>query len=177
MKEVWKDIVGYEGYYQVSNLGRVRSLNRLVPHGKGDSMRFLKGKILNQTNTVGYKAVGLRKNNKVVFSKVHRLLAIAFIPNPEDKPCVNHIDMNRSNNIINNLEWCTYSENTIHFFENGRKAARNENHGLSKLSNEDVVNIKSRLKSGEKGITLAKEYVVTTATISRIKNGKIWNNI
>ena len=108
MKEIWRDIKDYKDYYQVSNRGRVRSLDRTINHGKGNSQRVLKGKVLSQIDTLGYLAVGIVKGSKKKFVKVHRLVATAFLVNSEDKPCVNHKDRVRTNNNLNNLEWCTY---------------------------------------------------------------------
>ena len=96
MQEIWKDIKGYEGLYQVSNLGNVKSLKT--------------NKNLYSSNAKGYRRVGLFKGKRKGYS-IHRLVAQAFIPNPENKPCVNHKDCNRANNNVNNLEWCTHKEN------------------------------------------------------------------
>lgn len=100
MKEEWRDIKGYEGLYQVSNFGKVRS-------DKGN----LKAQFKNRQ---GYFRVQLYKNNKGKHFSVHRLVALAFIPNAENKPQVNHIDENKENNIFTNLEWVTQSENHNH---------------------------------------------------------------
>lgn len=113
MQEVWKDITGYEGYYQVSNLGRVRSVDRMVK-GKKENLRFVKGRILQPNLSEGYLMVGLCKSGRQSTIRVHRLVAEAFIPNPENKRTVNHIDENKLNNTITNLEWATDKENCGH---------------------------------------------------------------
>lgn len=115
MKEIWKDIKGYEGLYQVSSLGNVRSLDRYKKNRKG---RYLqKGRILNKNyDKDGYLIVGLYKNGKGKTKKIHRLVAEAFIPNPEDKPTINHKNGIRSNNCVENLEWATMSENQLHAY-------------------------------------------------------------
>jgi len=102
-EEIWKDIAGYEGLYQVSNLGRVMSFKK-----KSNSL------LLSPSCSRGYLAVNLYINGNVKNPSIHRLVAIAFIPNPLNKPCVNHIDGNKLNNKLSNLEWCTYSENELH---------------------------------------------------------------
>ena len=116
--EIWKDIKGYEGLYQVSNIGRVRSVDRYVNHIGCKVIR--KGKILRPaTDTSGYHGVILSKNNIAKRYKVSRLVASAFIPNPQNKEQVNHIDGNKLNNNVVNLEWCTASENIEHAYKNG----------------------------------------------------------
>ena len=105
--EIWKDIKDYEGLYQVSNLGRIRSLDRLVKHAfKGYSR--LKGKIKPcRKNTHGYLNINLCKDGKAKTLLIHRLVAQAFLPNPDNLPEVNHKDENKENNRVDNLEWCT----------------------------------------------------------------------
>ena len=105
--EVWRDIPNYEGTYQISNMGRVKSKNRVNFQGKK-----LRCKILRQSkNPKGYYSVVLFKNGKRNRSVVARLVASAFLPNPNGKPCVDHIDNVKSNNLSSNLRWVDYSEN------------------------------------------------------------------
>lgn len=114
--EVWKDIAGYEGLYQVSNLGRVKSLDRFA-RVKGNGMQLKKGRIMAQkirSKSYPYLCVTLSRNNKTVVRPVHRLVAESFIPNLENKPQVNHIDENKTNNRADNLEWATPHENMHH---------------------------------------------------------------
>lgn len=108
MKEEWRDIIGYEGLYKISNLGNVYSYkyNRCLKPSGDD-----------------YLHVSLSKNKKVRPHNIHRLVAQAFIPNPENKPQVNHIDGNKCNNKVGNLEWVTATENTIHAYNNLGKVA------------------------------------------------------
>lgn len=109
IKEEWKDVVGYEGIYQVSNYGNVKSLARKICHGK---LCFIsKEKSIKLCLRGGYKTMCLRKNNFKKMIGVHRLVAMAFIPNPENKPFVDHIDGDRTNNAVRNLRWCTSKEN------------------------------------------------------------------
>ena len=122
MEEIWKDIEGYEGIYQVSNLGRVRSLDRLVPAAcalsKGNQVvNYLrKGVILKPhiAGKSGYQYVALSIGDKPKYCRVHRLVACAFIPNPDNLPEVNHIDEDKSNNRVDNLEWVTHIQNEHH---------------------------------------------------------------
>ena len=106
MIEEWRPIEGYEGLYEVSNLGRVRSLDRYIKYSNGN-IHLHKGKMLSPTkDTVGYLKVGLYCNGKYKMFSVHRLVAQAFIPNPDNLPQVNHRDENPSNDNVDNLEWC-----------------------------------------------------------------------
>lgn len=117
MNEIWKDIKGYEGLYQVSNLGRVKSLSRIYKHnyfGRETKYKKSKDKILNVNKNQGYGHVILCKNGKCKQKLLHRILAKAFIPNIENKPNINHIDGNGLNNSLENLEWCTQKENVRH---------------------------------------------------------------
>jgi hypothetical protein len=134
-EEIWKDILGYEGFYQVSNLGRVRSVDRIVK-GKFGSIQHKKGVMLAPAiNTAGYYSVALTKNAKGKAFRVHRLVAEAFIPNPSNYPIINHKDENKLNNNVNNLEWCTYSYNTIYNNSIARRLSvknKNRSYGCEK---------------------------------------------
>lgn len=114
VKEEWRDIKEYEGFYQVSNLGRVRSIDRLALNKYGVRNKPLKGKILAQRTKDGYKIVHLSVDGVDKNEQVHRLVAKAFIPNPNNLPCVNHKDEVKSNNVVTNLEWCTIEYNNTY---------------------------------------------------------------
>lgn len=117
MDEIWKPVVGYEGLYEVSNLGRVRSVDRYVSFGRwGDNgqTRFRKSHLLSPKIDEGYYRVALSKDGVKKLFKVHRLVAQAFIPNPDNLPVVNHKDEDKSNNIVTNLEWCTIQYNSTY---------------------------------------------------------------
>lgn len=106
-EEIWKDIVGYEGLYQVSNFGRIKSFHK--------NKEYIKALTLNDH---GYSIVNLNKNKKQKTFKVHRLVSKAFIPNPNNYLIINHIDGNKINNNVDNLEWCTQSYNASHGWKN-----------------------------------------------------------
>lgn len=123
MKEIWKSVEGFEGLYEVSNLGRVRSLDREVRNRGGIAVK--RGKILSPKNVnTNYKAVNLWKKNKGYMRLVHRLVAIAFLPNPENLPQVNHKDEDPSNNNVNNLEWCDSAYNANYGTAIARRSAK-----------------------------------------------------
>jgi hypothetical protein len=117
MTEIWVDVEGYEGLYQVSNLGRVRTVERVVerPTGNFKQKQF----ILKEQKNGDYCVARLTKEGKRKIYCVHQLVAKAFIPNPENKPEVNHKDLDKSNNCVDNLEWATRSENMKHAYDNG----------------------------------------------------------
>lgn len=122
--EIWKDVQGYEGLYQVSNQGRVKSLERVAPNKHCVEERILKFK----KNRAGYFQVWLYKNNKAKVFLVHRLVAKTFIPNPVNLPQVNHIDENKINNCVSNLEWCT-SKYNVNFGHRTSKMSKAKTNG------------------------------------------------
>lgn len=110
MDEIWKDVKGYEGMYQVSNLGRVKSLERQIV---GIKSKYIRERILKQSpDGKGYMMAWLYFKNKRVSAKVHRLVAEAFIPNTENKPQIDHINAIKTDNRVDNLRWCTEKENS-----------------------------------------------------------------
>lgn len=116
--EIWKEIKGYERCYHVSNLGRVKSIGRLSENNFAGTI-FLEERILKHTNSHGYRSVVFSLFGKVKTMSVHRLVAQAFIPNPENKCDVNHINGIKHDNRVENLEWNTRSENCLHAFKTG----------------------------------------------------------
>lgn len=173
--EIWKDINNFEGYYQVSNSGNIRSLDRIITDcfGRKKSNR---GKKLSFGSTpTGYLFVGLRKEGFKTQQYCHRLVAHHFIPNPQNKETVNHIDGDKSNNNDWNLEWNTRSENTKHAYDNGLITGGEE--GVwSKLNNKQVFEI----RKNEKNLMnkdLALIYNVSPSTIGLVINRKTWKHI
>lgn len=110
--EKWKDVKGYEGLYQVSNEGRVKALSKSWVCGKG-VIHYRKEHLLKCVTSKGYLQVKLCKDGKINTLKIHRLVAEAFIPNEDNKPCIDHINTIRTDNRIENLRWCTYKENML----------------------------------------------------------------
>ena len=113
MREEWRPVVGYEGLYEVSNMGRVKSVERMKWNGKG--YQKIPERILKTIENIwGYLLVNLYQDGKMKSCSVHRLVATAFLPNPYNLPVINHRDENKQNNIVSNLEWCTYSHNNTY---------------------------------------------------------------
>jgi hypothetical protein len=183
--EVWKDIKDYEGIYQVSNFGNVKSLDREVaPNNRVPYWR--KGKICKQSKSnLGYMTVGFTVNTIKVNKYVHRLVAEAFIANMNDYPQVNHIDCDKTNNRMYNLEWCTNSQNHIHAAKNGlnklhlhRVAYSGEENGRSLLTKEQVLEIKQKyIPYKYSAKKLSKEYNVSESCITHILNNTSWKKI
>lgn len=171
MSEVWKDVVGYEGKYQCSNLGNVLSLLR------SKSNRGIR-KMALCMSADGYYQVGLRSVRGKKVHRVHRLIANTFIPNVLNKPYINHKNGIKTDNRIENLEWCTDSENKLHAYANGLMNREGEKHHLAKLSEKDVLDIRRKYVKNEYGYKrLAKEYSVDQKCIVKIINRENWNHI
>ena len=140
--EEWRDVIGYEGKYQVSNLGRVRSLNYM----RTGRVQILRHKI----SKYGYSIVTLIKGGKQKMYFVSRLVAIAFIPNPENKPCTDHIDTISSNNRVTNLRWVTHSENVRNPITYARCCALAKTRNLGRKTSEKTKQILRELNLGDK---------------------------
>ena len=167
-KEIWKPIKEYEGLYEVSNLGRVKRVGKSTNKTQADG-GLMKLRIEKQ----GYLRVQLSKNNYRIKYSVHRLVAITFLPNLKNKPEVNHIDNNRINNEVNNLEWVTQKENQQHSVHQDRHS-RGERHGNSKLTDKAVREIrKSKLTLS----ALGKIYGVNLTKIHAVKKYQTWKHI
>lgn len=168
--EIWKDVKGYEGLYQVSNIGKVKSLH------------YNKEKILaDRFDKKGYLSVRLFKNGKSKIFKTHRLVAQAFIPNPINKEQVNHINGVKSDNRVENLEWCTNYENCVHAHLNGLVAKPNphrcEDAYNSKLKVDDVIYIRKNYVPYSKEFNstkLSKKFNVSTSLVLSIAKGERW---
>lgn len=176
--EEWRDIPGYEGIYQASNTGRVRSLDRIVARDGQKPMRMT-GQLLKQNPNPrwGYMQVILHRSGSAKTWRVHQLIALAFIgPNPE-KLDVNHIDLNKTNNRADNLEYVTRRRNLEHAREHGLGDKRGEKHHSAKLSSEQVGEIRRRVASGEVARHLAVEYGIQPSQVSRIVSGKRWGHV
>lgn len=166
MKEIWKPVVGYENDFLISNKGRLKRIK---------TGNILKSNLVGKGYLACCVSLGDR-NNKKSF-KIHQLVAQVFIDNPDNKPIINHIDGNKLNNSIENLEWCTYSENTQHAYDNNLMTIyRGEDIKTSKLTEKEVLEIRDyygRLSSRK----VAKLYNVNKNAILNIWNRKSWKHI
>ena len=180
MKEVWKTVFGFDDYL-VSNCGRVKTKSRKLrylhavtgnEHFRISEERLMK--VYKNDNT-GYKFVQLYKNKKSKNKTIHRLVAETFIPNPDSLCCVNHMDGNKHNNRIDNLEWCTNEYNHRHATETGL-IAKGVNVASSKLNDRCVYAIKELLKIGFSHSQVAEVFNVSRSTITLINTNKTWVN-
>lgn len=157
-------IKGYEGFYSISTDGEIINCN---------NMRVVKQHI----STKGYPQVRLNRYGITKQVRVHRLLAETFIPNPNNYPVVNHIDGNKENNNIHNLEWTTISGNVGHAWGAGLNECRGSHNGRALLNDEKVIEILKLKKQGKMNKEIAVEFGVSPNAISSIVNGKTWTHI
>lgn len=171
--EEWRPVMGYESLYEVSSIGRVRSLGRVVTYPfRGGTKTITKSpRILSpETDKDGYRRVALADSDgKVKHHPVHRLMGIAFIPNPAGLPQVNHIDFIRANNVLTNLEWITPKGNTQHSLKDGRYAK-----GLTK---EIVLIIRSRHAAGERAADIGRDFGLGHDTVRKIILRERWSHV
>jgi len=177
MTEIWKDIEGYEGSYQVSNLGRVKSLNRVVK-SFGETTRKHNGRIMTPTiRSGGYFNLFLCRKSVCKIYKVHRIVAKAFCEGYKEELQVNHIDGDKLNNRSDNLEWCTAKQNSIHAFATGlNKGKKGEEHGNNRLTELEV----RKIKANEDKLTvrkLAKKFNVSEGAVNGILRGTSWRHL
>lgn len=180
MAEQWKAVAGFEGFYEVSNLGRVRSLSRVVKCSTGTGTRVWKGRLLALTpaTKLGYVNLHLHAGGKRRSTSAHVLVAEAFIPNPLGLPEVNHKNSKRADNKKSNLEWVTEAGNAVHGFKHGhRTVKKGSKQWMSVLITAQVKEIRQRFSAGETQQQLAKVFGVNQSVISTLVNGKTWKHV
>jgi YesN/AraC family two-component response regulator len=173
MKEIWKDIPGYENEYQVSNLGRVKSLERYVNHNYGGlKLVYEKYMKLSKSNN-GYYGLSLKRKRK----SIHRLVAITFIENKNNLPCINHIDGDKSNNCVSNLEWVNYSQNLKHAFDNNLRSSKGTKHPQCKLTEKEVKQIRELYNKGLDHKTIADMFSISKSYVGTIGRKITWKHV
>jgi len=179
--EIWKDIPGMEGVYQVSNCGRIKALERNIRLKNNRILPIKEHFVKGSKDTKGYLQLDANIDGKRIIKFIHRLVAESFLENPKNLEQVNHKDGNKLNNCADNLEWCTCIENIHHAWKNGlNKPLRGEKQGNHKLTEEQVIYIKTHYKKLDKKFgarALAKKFNVTTSPILLIVKGKSWKHI
>ena len=175
MSEIWAQIEGYEGLYEVSSFGRVRSIERAVRHRHG--LAIMKSKVLRLSiSNAGYAYVSLSKENRSKSFTVHRLVAKAFIPHC-GKPEVNHKDFDKSNNRTDNLEWASRSENHLHAMSAGKFDVNVNPSFGRKLNPAKVKEIRELRLSGISVREIALKYSIHTDTVYRVLAFKVWKQV
>jgi len=175
MEEIWKPVVGYEGLYEVSNTGKIKAIERALFY-RG-CYRVHKERVLNQeTYAQGYLRVTLSKNNLPKRRSVHRAVAQAFLPNPENKETINHKNGIKTDNSVENLEWATWTENNRHAIATGLNKNKGENGSGAKLKTENVLFIRES-KGSLTRYVLAEMFAISVSTIENIWYRKTWKHI
>lgn len=172
--ETWKEIIGYEGLYECSTHGRIRTVARgtICKNGRP---KTLGQKILTpHFNTNGYLWVYLHKGGVRRFWLIHRLIALTFVENPDSKTFVNHRSGVKTANVPENLEWVTRKENVSHAFRSGLMSHAGEKNSQSKLTVESVAEIRKLFALGVKRRELAKQFGISYSRIREIVNGTGW---
>jgi len=180
MKEIWKPIKGYELTYEVSNLGNVRSKDWMQKHSVSGGLFLKKGKPISirfGSTWNGYSSVSLKKNNKQVSLFLHRVIGEAFIPNPDNKPFINHKNGIKTDNRVSNLEWCTRSENAKHSFKIGLQCNKGQNHPRHKVTDKDVLKMRERYANGESSWKIFKSMNMSYTNVKDIIAGRSWSHL
>jgi hypothetical protein len=178
--EIWKPSPLAPAHVEVSNLGRVRTLDRLAPSSRDKQPTQLRaGKVLSpwMAKKTGYFLISVKEGDRRTKYLVHRLVASAFCTGFEPSLSVNHKDGDKTNNLPSNLEWVTLQRNTQHAWESGLVNLRGENQPTSKLTDDQVREIRARIAAGESCNSISKDYPVCPTIIYRIRDGEQWASV
>lgn len=173
IQEKWLPCPGFENSYEVSNYGKVRSIDRYISGRSG----LVKGQLIHSDlNQKGYPQLRLYKNNTKYVRNQHRLLTLAFIPNPNNLPQVNHIDGDKLNNHISNLEWISNSDNMSHAYKLGLRSSIGENNSNCKITDNQVTHIKLIYNTGKSSKYISEELDIKLHIVRQIISGKSWKS-
>lgn len=173
--EIWKDVKGYVGIYKISSIGDVIGLDRVT---NNPINLTTKGVLLKPSIKRGYKCVVLQKEGKRTYPSIHRLVAINFLPNPENKPQVNHINGIKTDNRVENLEWNTSKENINHAFDNNLRKSQNGALNINaRLTEIQVSEIRSLKNKGVSQVDIMRMYGMSRSNVNDIVNNRIWKKL
>jgi hypothetical protein len=171
---IWKDIPGYEGEYQASKCGRIKSIDRVIVTKNGQLRKYKGSERKPQKHSSGYLAINLRQSDQHLW---HRLIALTHHEKAADKSFVNHKDGNKLNNHSDNLEWSTRQENETHAYSTGLKNSTGSNNTMAKLNEKKVIEIRSLISDGIDKAIVAKQFNVHKGTIDRVVSRRIWTHV
>lgn len=180
MDEIWKDIIGFEGYYQVSNLARIKRLPRLSKHSYPGYFKPYGERITENTikNPKKYISAKLTVNGITYTRQMHRVVLMAFVPCPGSEYVVNHKDGDKHNNHLENLEWVTQKDNIRHAKLMGlARYAKGDDSGASKITEEFVRIIKKMLSDGVIQKQIAKHFGISAKMVTDINTGRTWKHV
>ena len=180
-EEIWKDVEGFEDFYKVSSFGNVQSKDRSVITKTGKVMFFKGKKLFLSLNGSGYNTVCIKIRSLGISKSmtVHKLVATAFLTKKSTDTEINHIDGVKTNNSVENLEWCNHTHNIRHAFKTGLFTPKSAFiYPNSQLNKEQILEIRELFKTSDKKLTeIAKMYNVSREIISKLKNGRTYNNL
>lgn len=178
--EIWKPVKDWENYYEISNYGRLKRLPRMSKHSFGNFYKPYGEKIIKRTmrNKKRYINVHLTKNGICVTKQLHRLVLLTFVPMPEDKPYVNHINGDKHDNRLINLEWVSAKENCRHAIDTGLTVfLQGEDVANSKITKKQAIKIKKLLKQKVRNCDIAVKLKTTQKIVADIKSGRTWSHL
>lgn len=175
--ERWVDVIGFSGLYKVSSIGRVLSISRKVKNTEKSTYMTKTKYLVGHKNKKGYVVYSLRKDNKYFSLYLHRIVATAFIPNPYNLKSVNHIDGNKDNNGVSNLEWLSLRDNSLEGIKMGLIKVSGEFKGTSKLKIHDVIAMRRLSATGLKAKAIAKMFCVSENCAYSVITKRAWKNI
>ena len=178
-KEEWKDVIGFEGFFKVSNLGRVKGIDRIVYYGGHFAVRKEHLRVLGLSQK-GYQQVNLTRNGWGKTKRVHRLVCECFIPNPNNYPMINHINGIKTDNRVENLEWCNNGMNQLHAYQTGLKKCLQigEKSVKSKLKEKDILEIRRLHATGNYSLVeIGRMFNIYFSTVHKIAKRQCWKHI
>ena len=174
-QEIWKDVIGYEELYQASTMGRIKSLHKIG----GASRQSFTGIMKPKTNRGGYYVIHICKNGIAKETTVHKVIALTFLTNPYNLSTVNHKNGIKTDNRLENLEWCSIQDNLKHALETGLRKCDGENNGRSVFNKDDIIKAKLMYNTGKYSVREVRDMIGkgTRGSLQRAISGDTWKSI